>query len=54
VPTTKSTLFAVSIDEWHTKEDTGKSIKKKNCVYCGMPKGTSQAEATLNGKKLSL
>jgi len=25
VLTTKSTLFAVSKDEWHTKEDTGKS-----------------------------
>ena len=27
-PITKSTLFAVSKDEWDTKEDTGKSIKK--------------------------
>jgi len=27
VPTTKSMLFAVSKDEWHTKEETGKSIK---------------------------
>ena len=24
----KSTLFAVSKDEWDTKEDTGKSMKK--------------------------
>jgi len=32
--TTKSTLFAVSKDECNTKEDTG------------MPKGTSEAEAT--------
>ena len=29
--TTKSTLFAVSKDEWHTKEDTGKSMK--NALY---------------------
>ena len=27
----KSTLFAVSKDEWDTKEDTGKS--KKNALY---------------------
>jgi len=32
VPTTKSTLFAVSKDKWHTKEDTGKSIKNALCV----------------------
>ena len=29
--TTKSTLFAVSKDEWDTKEDTGKSVK--NALY---------------------
>ena len=29
--TTKSTLFAVSKDEWDTKEDTGKSLK--NALY---------------------
>ena len=29
--TTKSTLFAVSKDEWETKEDTGKSMK--NALY---------------------
>jgi len=29
--TTKSTLFAVKIDEWDTKEDTGKSMK--NAFY---------------------
>ena len=29
--TTKSTLFAVSKDEWDTKEDTGKSMK--NTLY---------------------
>ena len=29
---TKSTLFAVSKDEWDTKEATGKSMKK--CIVC--------------------
>ena len=29
--TTKSTLFAISKDEWDTKEDTGKSMK--NALY---------------------
>ena len=29
--TTKSTLYAVSKDEWDTKEDTGKSMK--NALY---------------------
>ena len=29
--TTKSAIFAVSKDEWNTKEDTGKS--KKNALY---------------------
>jgi len=29
--TIKSTLFAVSKDEWNTKEDTGKSMK--NALY---------------------
>jgi len=51
MPTTKSTLFAVSKDEWHTKEDTGKSLRMP-CVYCSMPEGASRAEATLNGKKI--
>jgi len=27
MPTTKSTLFVVSKDEWDTKEGTGKSMK---------------------------
>jgi len=43
------TLFMVSKDEWDTKEDTSKSSR---CTYCGMPKGTSQAKATLNNKKI--
>ena len=38
-------------DEWNTKEDTGKSLKM-HCMYCGMPKGTSQAEATSNSEKI--
>ena len=46
--TAKSTPFAVSKDEWGTKEDTG----RMHCTYCGMPKGTSQAEATLNSEKI--
>ena len=29
--TAKSTLFAVSKDDWHTKENTGKSMK--NALY---------------------
>ena len=45
---TKSTPFPVSKDEWDTKEDTGKS----HCMYCGMPKGTCRAEATLNSEKI--
>ena len=47
---TKSTLFTVSKDEWDTK-DTGKSMKM-HCTYCGMPKGTSWAEATSNSEKI--
>ena len=43
---TKSTLFAISKDEWDTIEDTGKSMKNTlYCIYCGMPKGTFPAEA---------
>jgi len=49
VPTTKSTLFVVSKDEWDTKKDTGKSIK--NALHVQWAKGTSQAEATLNSEK---
>jgi len=30
--TTKSTRFVASKDEWHTKKDTGKSMKK--CIVC--------------------
>jgi len=32
VPTTKSTLFTVSKDEWDTKEGTGKSMKNALCA----------------------
>ena len=42
-------LFAVSKDEWDTKEDTGKSMKN---AYCGMPKGTTRAEVTSNSEKI--
>jgi len=50
MPTTKSTLFTVSKDEWDTKEGRGKSMKNA-CMYSGMVKGTSWAEAMLNGEK---
>ena len=40
--------FAVSKDEWNTKEDIVKSAF--NC--CGMPKGTSQAEVMQNTEKI--
>ena len=33
--TAKSTPFAVSEDEWDTKEDTSKSMKRIHCMYCG-------------------
>jgi len=45
MPTTKSTLFAMS------EEGTGKSLKNA-CMYNGMAKGTSQAEAISNSKKI--
>ena len=50
--TSKSTLFAVSKDEWDTKEDTGKSMKNTLYTYCGMPKGTCRAKATSNSEKI--
>ena len=46
--------FAVSKDEWDTKEDNGKSMR--NALYAlwyGMPKDTSWAEATSNSEKSS-
>ena len=52
--TTELTL-SVSKDEWNTKEDTGKPLKNTLQVVrheCGMPKGTFQAEATLNSEKI--
>jgi len=50
--TTKLTLFTVNKGEWNTKEDTGKSLKNMHCTYCGVPKSTSWAEATLNNEKI--
>jgi len=48
-------LFTVSKDEWNTKEDTGKSLKNAMDVqYCGIPKGTSQAETSDNIKPVAL
>jgi len=49
--TTKLTLFTVSKDEWNTQENTGKSLIM-HWTHCGMPKGTSLAEATLNSEKI--
>ena len=47
----KSILFAVSKDEWDTKEDTGKSMRM-HCTYCGMPKGTCWAEVMSKSEKI--
>ena len=47
----KSTLFAVSKDEWDTKEDTGKSMK--NALYIlQYAKRHLYAEAMLNSEKI--
>ena len=43
----KSTLFAVSKDEWDTKEDTGMSMKKALHVL----RYACRAEATSNSAK---
>ena len=43
----ESTLFAVSIGEWKTKEDTGMEM---HSTYCG--KCTFQVEAMLNSEKI--
>jgi len=51
--TTKLTLFTVSKGEWNTKE--GHWYVPEECphyTYCGMPKGTSRAEATSNSEKV--
>jgi len=40
--------FRCHKDEWHTKEDAGKSIKNALC----MPKDTSRAEGTSNSEKI--
>jgi len=47
MPNTKSTLF---IDEWYTKE--GRDNSPLHCMYSGMAKGTSWAEAMLNSEKI--
>jgi len=49
--TTKLTVFTVIKDEWNTKECTGKS-RIMHWTYCGMPKGTSQAETMSNNGKI--
>jgi len=49
--TTKSTLFAVTEDEWDTKEDIGKSMK--NALYIlRYAKSTSWAKVTSNNEKI--
>jgi len=48
VPTTKSTLFVVSKDEWDTKEGTCKSMK--NALHVQWY--TSQAEVISNSEKI--
>ena len=49
--TAKSTLYAVSKDEWDTKEDTGKSMK--NALYVlRYAKGTCRSEAKSNSDKI--
>jgi len=46
--TNESTLFAVSEDEWDTKEDTGKSM-----YVLQHAKGPSQAKGMSSNEKLS-
>ena len=48
--TAKLTLFAVSKDEWDTKEDTGKFMK--NVLYT--LQYANQAESTSNSEKSSM
>jgi len=43
--------IAVSKDEWHKKEDTGKSLRMP-CVHCGMPKDTCCSETMSNSYKI--
>jgi len=51
VPTTKSTPFVVSEDEWGTKDNSGNSTK--NVLYVlQYTKGTSRNEAMSNSKKI--
>jgi len=37
-----------------TQRRTLVNILRMPCVYCGMPKGTTQAEVKSNGKKIKL
>jgi len=51
MPTTKSTLFMVSKDEWYTKEGTGKSVK--NALYIQQyGKGASLGEVMSYSAKI--
>jgi len=50
VPTIKLTLFAVSKDEWDTKEN---AYEEWHSMCSSMAKGTSWAEAMLGSEKSS-
>jgi len=54
MPTSKSTLFVLSKDEWDTKESIGKSMKNALYVqrYGSMAKATSRAEVMSNSEKI--
>jgi len=47
----QSTLFVVNKDEW-TQRRAVVSPLRMHCMYSGMAKGTSQAEAMLNSEKI--
>jgi len=49
MPTTKSTLFVVN----GTQRRAVVSPWKMHCMYSGMAKGTSQAKAMSNSKKIN-
>ena len=49
--TAKSTLFTVSNDECRTQNRTLVNPWRMHCMYCAIPKGTSQAKAMVNSEK---
>jgi len=48
MPTSNSTPFMVSEDDWDTKEGP----LRMYCTYFGVPKDTSRDKATLNSKNI--